>query len=242
MIVIGISGRKQSGKSTAGNFFISLFMSQLEICEKIYLDENGEIIVSDLFGDVAYAGHFDAQNHRSNNETVLKVFKRLDPIIRIYNFADTLKQDICMGILGLTYEQCYGSDEEKNTLTPLFWNDKQLTAREAMETIGTDIFRKMKDEVWVDSAINKVIKDQPDIALITDCRFPNEVGAIKDIDGQIIRLTRDPFNSQAKAEVALDESLYDWKNFNYILDNTNSPLIDQTTRLKSILEEILQLS
>ena len=31
---------------------------------------------------------------------------------KIYSFADPLKQDICINILGLTYDQCYGSDEE----------------------------------------------------------------------------------------------------------------------------------
>ena len=28
---------------------------------------------------------------------------------KIYSFADPLKQDICINILGLTYDQCYGS-------------------------------------------------------------------------------------------------------------------------------------
>ncbi len=32
---------------------------------------------------------------------------------KIYNFADPLKQ-LCIDIFGLTYNQCYGTDEAKN--------------------------------------------------------------------------------------------------------------------------------
>ena len=56
---------------------------------------------------------------------------------KIYSFADPLKQDICINILGLTYDQCYGSDDDKNTMTDLWWDGVQLTAREAIEIIGT---------------------------------------------------------------------------------------------------------
>lgn len=37
-------------------------------------------------------------------------------------FADPLKE-YCHKVLGLTYEQCYGSNEDKNTLTKIRWAD-----------------------------------------------------------------------------------------------------------------------
>lgn len=143
----------------------------------------------------------------------------LDLSYRIYSFADPLKQDICIDILGLTYEQCYGSDQDKNTLTDLEWDGKKLTAREAMEIIGTDIFRKLKNNVWVDATINKIKKDSVDLAIIPDCRFPNEVDTILDHSGYVIRLTLDPFGSQSNSEKALDENNYDWNKFSFIINN-----------------------
>lgn len=143
----------------------------------------------------------------------------LDLSYRVYSFADPLKQDICINILGLTYAQCYGSDEDKNTLTDLVWDGKILTAREAMEIIGTDIFRRLKNNVWVDATLNKIRKDNVDLAIIPDCRFPNEVNTILDNSGYVIRLTLDPFNSQSNSEKALDENNYDWNKFSLIINN-----------------------
>jgi hypothetical protein len=143
---------------------------------------------------------------------------------RIYSFADSLKQDICMNILGMTYEQCYGTDDDKNTPTGLTWNNNQLTARAAMEIIGTDIFRSLKNSVWVDATINKIRRDNLDLAIIADCRFPNEVESIKNAGGFIIRLDLDPYHSESPSECALDKHLYDWNNFDCIIQNSGMDL------------------
>lgn len=162
---------------------------------------------------------------------------------RIYSFADPLKQDICMNILGLTYEQCYGTDDEKNTLTDLAWNNKKLTAREAMEIIGTDIFRKLKNNVWVDATISKIKKDNLDLAIIPDCRFPNEVNSILDYNGCVVRLTLDPFHSLSNSESALDKANYDWQRFSSIIDNEGMTLDQKNVSILSFLSDkgILQL-
>jgi len=92
---------------------------------------------------------------------------------KIYNFADPLKENICIEVLGLTHDQCYGSDDQKNELVDCYWDDgKQMTAREVMQFVGTNIFRKMKHNVWSSATINKIQKEKPKIAIIADCRFP----------------------------------------------------------------------
>ena len=58
-MILGISGRKQSGKSTTGNFVFSLKLAELGVCENIQLDDQGRIGISDLFGDKNYAGILD---------------------------------------------------------------------------------------------------------------------------------------------------------------------------------------
>ena len=191
---------------------------------------------------IAFAGR--KQSGKTTSAEYVKAFVEQhskDAICKIYSFADPLKQDICMNILDLTYEQCYGSDEEKNTLTDLYWENKQLTAREAMEIIGTNIFRSLKNNVWVSSTIKKIKKENPTIAIIADCRFPNEVDSIKAENGKVLRLTRNPFNSSAQAEAALDKDNYNWSNFDYICDNADMNISDQCMDIHKFLQENLQL-
>lgn len=147
---------------------------------------------------------------------------------KIYNFADPLKKDICMNILGMTYDQCYGSDMDKNTLTDLSWNGEKLTARRAMEVIGTDIFRQLFNDVWVRATIFKIQKEKPDLAIIPDCRFPNEVDTLLQYGANIIRLTLDPFHSLSNSESALDADKYNWNQFSLIIDNK-----DQNIEIKN---------
>lgn len=156
---------------------------------------------------------------------------------KIYNFADPLKKDICMNILGLTYDQCYGSDEDKNQLTNNHWDGKQLTAREVMQFVGTDIFRKMQQNVWAGATILKINNENPPLAIIADCRFPNEVDAVKNAGGLVIRLTRKPFNSDHPSENALEQNIYDWKNFDFILHNSIMTIREQKTFLIRYLQD-----
>lgn len=59
------------------------------------------------------------------------------PHVRSFSFADPLKS-IAMQLFGLTRKQCFGTDEDKNTLTDIIWKDmpgksrskKKMTARE----------------------------------------------------------------------------------------------------------------
>jgi len=189
---------------------------------------------------IAFAGR-----KQSGKTTCSEFVKSLYPNsnVKIYNFADPLKQDICINILGLTQEQCYGEDEAKNEVTSIVWEGKNLTAREVMQFIGTDIFRKMKTDVWASATINKIIHESPDVAIIADCRFPNEVEAIKNAGGIVIKLTRNPFNSDHLSEIALDPKYYNQNNFDIILTNHLLSLSHQNEVIYRFLKKkgLLQL-
>jgi hypothetical protein len=167
---------------------------------------------------------------------------------KIYSFADPLKQDICINILGLTYEQCYGSDEHKNTLTDIQWKDMPdynesfklsgyMSGREIMEHVGTNIFRKIKTNVWVDATINKIKKENLDLAIIADCRFPNEVESIQTAGGYVIRLDLDPFGSVSNSERALDKDVYDWNKFDLVVKNTVMTLDEKNNTILRFLSD-----
>ena len=95
-----------------------------------------------------------------------------------------------------------------------------MTAREVMQYIGTDIFRKIYPNVWADSTIRRITAEGTALAVVTDVRFPNEVKAIQDAGGKVIRLTRNSeSDDQHSSEVALDKEQYDWDNFDEVIDN-----------------------
>lgn len=174
------------------------------------------------------------------SEFVAKIFNgKIEPFnsAKIYNFADPLKKDICINILGMTYDQCYGTDEQKNTITDIEWNGSKLTAREVMQFVGTDIFRKMKNNIWADATIIKIKKENPRLAIIADCRFPNEVEAIKNVGGYVIKLTRNPFDSDHESEKALDSCNYDHSNFDLVLNNHNIDIYTQNKILLTFLSD-----
>ena len=197
--IIAFSGRKQSGKSTAGEYVQQLL---------------------------------DSINPNLN--------------IKLYSFADPLKQNICINLLGLTYEQCYGTDEDKNSLTKLRWENMPgydnswilsadydssgfMTSRQVMEFVGTKIFRKMYANIWVDGTISQIQKEKYDIALLLDNRFPNEVDSVLSAGGYVIRLARDLFHSPAEPEIALDKEYYDWSKFSCVIDNSNMTLEEKNS-------------
>jgi hypothetical protein len=249
--IVGISGKKQSGKTTSGNFIASIFMSSLNISQKININDSGEIVISDLFNNKNYAGVFDLSRTDLRTDYLInKAFSLLDPNIKLYSFADPLKQDICINIFGLTWEQCYGSDDQKNTPTALVWENMPgysgelsgiMTARQVMEYVGTGIFRVIKKDSWVSATLKRIEKDNPKIAVITDCRFPDEVQSIKEKRGKVIRLSKSKFITDYESEIVLDEDKYDWSNFDFVIRNDDMTIYDQCMELQKVLEEIISL-
>lgn len=237
MQIIAISGKKQSGKTTVGNFLISLFLSNMGVSKEIKLDETGDIVLSDLYGNKIY-NKITPRHKFQQDFVVTNLYKELDKNIKVYNFADTLKNNICMEIFNMSYEQCYGTDTEKNSMTDLAWEGKELSAREAMQLIGTDLFRKLKNSVWIDSTMSLILKEKPGLAIITDCRFPDEVAAVKKAGGYVIRLTRDIHDSEHVSETVLDKDKYDWSNFDYVLDNQDLSIYEQSLRIQEWLHSV----
>lgn len=193
---------------------------------------------------IAFAGRKQS-GKTTCSEFVAKYFNgAIEPYngAKIYNFADPLKKDICMNILGLTYDQCYGDDNKKNELTDIVWKNTKLTAREVMQFVGTDLFRKMKNDVWSSATINKIKKDKPQLAIIADCRFPNEVEAVRDAGGLVIKLTRNPYNSDHASEIALDNNHYSNSNFDLVIYNENLSIPQQNEAVFNFLKKKKVLS
>lgn len=73
---------------------------------------------------------------------------------------------------------------------PFNLKNGQMSNREVMQVLGTDIFRNMFDKnVWVKCALSEIEKSKSNFCLIDDMRFDTEAKAVLENGGYIINLT-----------------------------------------------------
>ena len=202
--IIGFAGKKQSGKNTACNFILATKIAELGVSKGTRLNENGEVEVTDILDDSPtnkewfpfYSPHVDVEN-LFNNE--------LGKFIKLYSFAEKLKR-MAIEVLGLKEEWVFGTDKQKNTLTDINGEDMagtalkkgRMTAREVLQVVGTDFFRSIYKNVWVDSCLRQIKEDGSELALISDVRFENEILAIQNAGGFVVGLKRNPSKKKDK--------------------------------------------
>ena len=90
-----------------------------------------------------------------------------------------------------------------------------MTAREVLQFVGTDIFRRMYEPIWVNLLMNKIKMDSPLVAVIADCRFDNEARAVKEEGGILVYLTRRPSEDSHSSE----DGFSTFRDFNKTIDN-----------------------
>ena len=243
--ILGFAGKKQSGKNTACNYIVALKLAELGISKKTRLTDRGAIEVTDIFGETKEDGEWFGFN--SQNLNVNKLFDdSLGKFVRIYGLADTLK-DLCINILGLEYNQAYGTNKEKNSKTSIRWgtlphhNNKykntQMTAREVLQYVGTDIFRKLDPDIWIKSLLRKIEKDRPEVALICDVRFKNEISRLQEKGGFILGLTRDP-HSRTDAHSSEKEIEQCFSLCDSTVDNNDIGIQDQLKMIHKAIQHL----
>lgn len=98
----------------------------------------------------------------------------------------------------------FGSDFEsqkaKESLHPC-----GKTYRQILQEVGAKL-REVDPDVWVREWCRIVRQDSGfDVIIVPDVRFPNEVKAIQDMGGIVIRLTRSSVESDDPTETSLDD-------------------------------------
>ena len=212
--ILGFAGKKQSGKNTCCNFLQMLKFHEYGVCKNASLNEQGQILVSDLFGErVSGSDWIPITEEYVDISQLLESFRPC----KIYAFADVLKE-FSVDVLGLEYNQVYGTNEEKNSPTHLLWenmpignNKGPMTGREVLQYFGSDICRKMYENIWFDACIRRIRKDNPELALISDVRFPNEIKGVQNEGGVVFGLPRDIVNGKdTHSSEQVDLSLCDY--------------------------------
>jgi hypothetical protein len=113
------------------------------------------------------------------------------------SFAHTLK-DAVAAVFGWDRDMLEGRTRESREWreqADTWWTERlnmTVTPRLVLQVWGTEVARKSyHDDIWIASLENKLRKTQDDV-VISDCRFPNEIKAIKAAGGIVIRVVRGP--------------------------------------------------
>jgi len=182
----------------------------------------------------------------SGKDTVAEIINQITPYHNweTKKFAGKLKviAEILTGIPKIHFED---QEFKKRDMGPE-WG---MTYRELLQKLGTDALRNgLHENVWVNSLFadyqaNTVTvgtsefditeKDELPNWIITDCRFPNELNAIKERNGITIKVVRDnAVVSDHPSETALDT----YTNWSYVIDN-NGSIEDLKAKVSEILDK-----
>jgi len=205
-MIIGIAGKKQVGKDTAGNmiqYLTSEVKSNLTFVE----------FMEDVGITIEWINRGSKWEIKKFAEKVKRVLMVLTDIRRSALEKEEVKQEFL------------GSE----------WRDKEgndiITNRMALQWIGTDLFRdNFHPNTWVNALMSEY--EFKDNWIITDVRFPNEVKAIKERKGIVIYISREIETSEIehKSEVALNS----YNEFDYKIDN-NGTIKELLSKITNIL-------
>jgi hypothetical protein len=111
------------------------------------------------------------------------------------SFASTLK-DAVSAVFGWDRTMLEGRTKQARE-----WREQQdnwwtsrlgivITPRWILQNWGTEVCRNgFHDDIWIASLENK-LRNSTDHVVISDCRFPNEISAIKQSGGLVVRVVR----------------------------------------------------
>jgi hypothetical protein len=114
------------------------------------------------------------------------------------SFANTLKDAVAQ-VFGWDRTMLEGRTKQarewREQVDP-WWAERlgipHLTPRWILQQWGTEVCRKnFHDDIWIASLENKLRNSRDDV-VISDCRFPNEIRAIKQSGGMVVRVVRGP--------------------------------------------------
>ena len=113
------------------------------------------------------------------------------------SFADTLKDSVA-AVFGWDRVLLEGRSRHSRVWREqpdVWWSQRlgrEITPRWVLQYWGTEVCRQgFHDDIWIASLENK-LRHATDNVVISDCRFPNEITAIRRQGGHVIRVIRGP--------------------------------------------------
>lgn len=254
--IVGFSGKIGAGKTSCSNFLHAMVFTHVsQSTPYAFVDERGKLMVQDANN---HTGEVDV--NLKTPEAIQWLTENVWGFIRNFSCAEELKR-ICMTLFELPYVSMYGTQDQKKEPTHLLWEDMPtkmvghvkigqtvpanniktgfMSGRDVLEYLGTQILRQMHPDCHANALRKLITTPHPlyglsQIAIVDDIRFPNEVKALQDIGGLVIRLTKvskEAAENQHQSNIALD----DFDGFNHVIDNENMTMDESFANLMEIL-------
>ena len=244
-MIIGFSGNLQSGKSSSCRYVVGEIMKKNNLIKNFGIDDEGKLIVPDVSGNY---GIFDFESNKSQE---MKLFCQnvLYKMVRVINFADSLKDDCCK-YFGLPRELVYGGKKDKETLLSITWADiesifkpasdmdgrkkkKRMSIREVLITYA-DMVRSLNPDAFINSAFYKAKEYETGLVLIGDVRYENEIKAVHEKGGKVIRLGKivELTGHSSEQTHTFDSSMFDLD-----IDNSVLSIREKNMKIKEALIE-----
>lgn len=205
--LIGVGGRIKSGKNSAANFIAGINLVTHGIIEEFKSNDDGSIsvdgqrvhvndiapsfvklygyadglkhIVCDLFNlNVADAFGSDVDKNKPTHicwENMPGIMTRKDLFQATKKFVE--KRESLLGM-------------RDHGFSVYYHEPGPMSIRDILQYFGTEVCRKIYGNCWINYLMNQIQRDSPKIAIIYDCRFDNEVDAIKQKGGLCLYLKR----------------------------------------------------
>lgn len=253
--ILIISGKKQSGKSSLCNFLHGYTMAYNKVISAFDLNDEGQLLVNTRTIDadghtVEGVGVLDIE--RKDYEFESYAHQNIWPYVKVYSFADELKMFLIRHF-GLTWNQCYGSNDDKETITSFRFCDfsfaldndyvskvrkagkykEHLTARQVMQLFGTNVCRKIYEACWSRPTFEKILAEQVPLAIITDARFISEIELGHEYGARCLRLARCKYEDSHASE----NELNNYDGFDAILDNSKITMREKNNTAFQLLKE-----
>ena len=154
----------------------------------------------------------------------LKVFKTA--------FADKLKEYLCI-LFNLSLEEL---NNLKNSEVPFTKNG--LTMRNLLQKFGTDIFTNKIDKFfWIKETAKEIIDKNPDVVIISDLRFKDEIQINKFVCASQIAVRIISEDSIQSSSHISENDLNDY-TFDYYFKNDYSRTTETIEKLYNLLKDL----
>ena len=193
-ILIGLTGRKRSGKDTVGQFLQTAGFERVAFgdpVKRILADLNPYVDGARISGSFAESREtFGLLNsmlgaiprhtsvHSPTVDDAAQALDILDPFVTGTERLGTLLRDA-----GGDWEKL--KDEENDP--------RHREIRRLQQALGTEVGREtLPGSVWADTGMAKVARHRRDLAsvVITDCRYDDEAEAVRAAGGKVVRVVR----------------------------------------------------
>ena len=263
-MILGISGKINSGKDTVGKIIQALVINsqdQYKDYFKVPLEKPGSdsaspmsTIIDFINGNINIPGAMESASGWQIRKFATKI-KQIVSLLTGCSVQALEDPDFKDSHLPKEWNYCYfdgeimSVEEGKQSLAgdDIQWEDKyiqQYTYRKFLQHLGTNAMRDvMHKNIWVNALFADYVYQNlgndpplgaPSKWIITDLRYPNELKAIKDRGGITIRVERPSLKPGGITSLHPSETSLDGAEFDYTLHNSGT-IEELIEKVKAVL-------